>query len=573
MLFSKVPKHGLVDPFPIEKLIKLDFGDADGFRDKIVERAFIETTSISLLKQDRHTIVSGPIGAGKSAIFKLLKQQSNLFKDYIDNRIVVPIEESISFHVLRELTNEYFPKNDPQLIYQVIWFFHIAVRISESVSKLHSFPIDENEKEINKFLQQIDSHGQNQGILDKVKWIFQDLSAKLEAKISSTPLTLQASVDAKQKQGKKKVNLNKIIDHCVKAVKNRKLPGFLVLIDKVDKFVAGEEYDTQRKYIESLFEVEDDLASLDNIHFNIFIRSDLFSRLNFSSLGYDKVSDRTVKLEWTDDEILEFVAKRILISLESSNIASLSDIMRSTDLSQCKDLPIHDSFFLKLLPSFMKRIIIEKQDIANSKRTDLITALSKAIITKVFPRKIPHCNENGEYEDVLTCHFIKTHFRDGRDFTTPRYLLIFLKKVQKQVASYYDDNPHLTVNVVKFGDDCEWKLFERSSVYKAYVESKTLYIKNLCNIDSKWTKWIVQLLAIKNDKKDFNYKWIKSHVVSANDDAAIAFIAFLQSIGFFHIKKHDPDIKKRIYKLPIMYSTTPTPTHSPVTESSVDGVI
>lgn len=560
MVFKKGSRHTLIDPFPLENLVDLEFGDADGIRDDSVEKAFVETSSIRLLQKGRHTVISGPIGSGKSAAFKLLKSRSVVFENYIENVIVVPVEEAISFHTMHQFIDEYFPKEDKHVIYQIVWLLHIAVRIAETLSNLDGFPQNSEEKFINKFLEQTNSREQSIGLLDKAANIFKGFSAKIEAKIANTPIALQVKMDKTKTDKRKKVNLNKVLEYCSKAVAAREnFDKVLIIIDKIDKFVAGIEYDVQKKYIEALLEIEDDLVSIQNFHFNIFIRSDLFARLSFSSLGYDKVNDRTLKLEWTDDEILQFVANRILVALENSKIATLQDMIESTDLSQVKMSGIGNSFFFQFMPAALKRFIFERREITTNKRTSLIPALSKSIITKVFPRKISHYNNFGELEEILTCEFIKTHFRDGRGLTTPRYLLIFLKEVQNKIASYYDDNPQLKVNVTQFGGDYEWALFERNSVYQAYLDAKTLYMKNLCNIDDRWTKWIVQFLAVKGTKSEYSFKWIRSNVVSSNDIETTAFVAFLQSVGFLRVKKHNPEFKKRTYTLPIMYLPHPSP--------------
>jgi hypothetical protein len=422
MISSIGTRHALVNPFPVNDLINLDFGDADGLRDHTVEKAFVETSSIKLLQKGRHTIISGSIGSGKSAIFKLIKARSDIFAEYLQDVLVVPIEEAISFHAMRQFIADYFPQQDERTVYQMVWFLHIAMRIAETMAGWENFPQGSDEKVINKFLQQTNSRGANIGLLDKMTGIFKGFSAKVEAKIANTPLSLQVGVDGAKSNTAKKVNLNKVFDHCSKAATIRKIDRILVVVDKIDKFVAGEDYSTQKKYIEALLEIEDDLVAIENMHFNIFVRSDLFARLSFASLGRDKVSDRTLVLEWTDDEILKFVASRILVALEDAAIASLRDMIASTDLSNYKISGLWDSIFFRLMPAPIKRWIFEWRDVANSKRTNLITALSKSIITKVFPRKVPHCNSAGDPEDILTCQFLRTHFKDGRDLTTPRSL-------------------------------------------------------------------------------------------------------------------------------------------------------
>ena len=80
------------------------------------------------------------------------------------------------------------------------------------------------------------------------------------------------------------INLDRILKQCQLVLKDRKLSSFLIIIDRLDTFVAGEEYHTQRTFIEALLEVEDDMEiRYDRIKLKIFLRSDLFSRLNFEN--------------------------------------------------------------------------------------------------------------------------------------------------------------------------------------------------------------------------------------------------------------------------------------------------
>ena len=61
----------LENPFPIEKLKLLQFGNADGRKDKELESVFVKTTSIKQFLQNNHSVIIGPMGSGKSALFKL----------------------------------------------------------------------------------------------------------------------------------------------------------------------------------------------------------------------------------------------------------------------------------------------------------------------------------------------------------------------------------------------------------------------------------------------------------------------------------------------------------------------
>ncbi|WP_006788786.1 hypothetical protein [Thiorhodospira sibirica] len=80
----------LKEPFSIEVLPLLDFGSADERKDESLEKNFVLTTSVKQFLQDRHSVIVGQIGSGKSALFELLKNRSKKLGTY-RNRLIIPI--------------------------------------------------------------------------------------------------------------------------------------------------------------------------------------------------------------------------------------------------------------------------------------------------------------------------------------------------------------------------------------------------------------------------------------------------------------------------------------------------
>lgn len=331
-----------------------------------------------------------------------------------------------------------------------------------------------------------------------------------------------------------------------------------VIIDKIDRFVAGAEYHVQRQYINSLLEVDDDLAAIQNINLKIFIRADLFDRLDFTALGYDKVHDNVIRLRWSHEETLRFLATRIMVGLTQAKICRPEDIFQATDLSEF-DLTWRERFFLSpKVPNFLKNLVNKKEK--SERATSLYGKFDKAIITKVFPRcAIHYCSKENDHLELDVFDFIKSHFLDGNGVCTPRYMLIFLKEVVEEVASYYDENPDQVSELMLVEKDFEWDLFKKYCVYEAYLSAKNIYIKNIETIDSKWTKNVNVLLSKKGNKTKFDYKWIRANIPDISESEAVDFLSFLQVIGFLKISDSHQDIKKRGYELPILYKVSSMP--------------
>ena len=518
------------NPFPIEKLSYLKFGSVDGFRDEELEDTFVRTTFIDRFLQDRHSIITGSMGSGKSALFTLLKNKSNkvgVFKD----RTVISIDELIPFSKIKSFSSS-LDNIDERQLYQFIWKFHITQKITEHIATLLNFPRSDEEKEINNFLKSINSKEHNEAIIDKLLGLINHSQIRFKTKISNTPIDIEASLNKKNNK-KEKINLDKILSNCIKSIQQRKMKNLLIIIDKIDTFVAGEEYDSQRKYIEALLEVDDDMfISYPEIGRKIFLRKDLYSRLNFEYLGRDKVDDNTLQIRWTQTELILFLGSRIKNALMKEKLITKKDLEE-----QKKYTFIHRILF------FYKE---EKKTVSQKEK------YMQNIITKVFPHIVKHKNDKCQEEKIDIFNFFATHFFNSQKEVSPRNLLIFLKKVNDFAVTYYDENRDKKAEILYIKNRAEWRLYRHDFIYDAYVEAKKDFIRNIASADNKWKKNFSIFLKKIGKKQTFNLNWIKRQI-DANDKESAVFCAYLESIGFLCIREEHIDIKKRKYELPIMY--------------------
>ncbi|BCB70003.1 hypothetical protein HMEPL2_03540 [Vreelandella aquamarina] len=554
---NKKAKKSLPDHFPISCLRTLNFGSADGHRDCVAEEAFIVTSSVRQFFLNKNSIIVGAIGTGKSTLFRLLKFNSQNIGSYKED-MIVSLEEAISFNELGEFVKEYYQGKEEKTLYQLLWKFNVLSKVAISISQQEGFPASDAEKEINGFLIASNSADSYSDIVTKIKNLVSSAKVKLEARIADNPISFEAGLLDKKEADKGKINLEEVQRAISKAIKERGFKRATVIIDKIDKFVAGVEYITQKEFISALLDVDDDLSSDQYINLKVFLRADLFDRLDFSSLGYDKVSDNVIFLRWSKDETLRFLATRIIIALKNEKIVRPEEILQATDLSEF-DLSLREKILLSPnAPKFVKFLFRKKEKV--ERETSLFEKFDKSIITKLFPRDLIHyCNDKQEYVEISTFEFLSSHFLDGNNVCTPRYILIFLKEVVNQVASYYEENPDQISELVLVNNDWEWDLFKKKCVYDAYVSAKNTYVKNVGTLEGRWTKSFEVFLAKRGNKTKFDFKWIKGNIPDITEDDAIDFISFLQVIGFLKIADAHPDIKRRGYELPILYKASPMP--------------
>lgn len=551
---KKIACH-LTDPFPTAQLATLDLGNMDGHRDLLLAKGFIATRSIKQFLNDKHSVIIGSFGSGKSALFNLLKDQSEHLTTYKED-LIVSIDEQIEFDSLKSDSKNYFPELSEKLTYQLLWKFQVCRRVTEEVAKLDGFPRDSGERYLSGFLDRTGGVGGDKSILTRIKNLFEQVSFKIKATLSDMPIGVELGKEAAQAIGRIELNLDKVIDELVVSIESREIRRCIVIIDKLDKFVSGEAYNTQRLYLESLLQLEDDLYSVERIGFKIFLRLDLYERLDFSSLGPDKAEDNTLRLIWSKNEIRMFIARRLLIALEEAGVWTLRSVFDSSDWSD-ESLKWHEKVLMETQGGVMHGVAKLIRKFIKRKRTET-TLMEKSdikILNKLFETKLVHECERGRQVEINSLEFFDTHFLDGHKSCTPRYMLVFLKELIDEANNYYYNSPNRTVTPVMEDGDWVYNLFTQELVYSSYQKAKEKYIRHVSKVDGVWTSYLLELLSKKKGKKSFDYKWIVKNISfpKIDEGKAVEFLVFLQVIGFLEPIEYSRDIKKRRYELPILY--------------------
>jgi len=549
----------LKDPFPIMALNEVNLGNADGHRDELVDRSFIMTESIKRFLSDRHSIVKGAFGSGKSTLFNMMKNKSDKMGSYCED-LIVPIEDKLQFSRLKRESKEYFPDLSEDLIFQLLWKLQFCRRASEEISRLDGFPKGDSEKRINEFIGLTGGSGFRSNILDNLKKLFENSSFNFRSKLSDLAIDINIGGPTRENKRIKRVevDLDEIVKFLVDVIDSRGFRRCTFIIDKLDKFVAGEDYKTQKLYIESLLEIEDEMYDICKIGFKIFLRSDLYERLDFSSLGPDKVSDNTLSLVWSANEINSFIAKRLFRALDDIDVWDFKSVMESSNNSEFKFKWYEKAVLEEGNEKFKYKLAAKyKKYFGRDRRKEtLYSELDQMVIDKLFEYELEHEASDGKRKRIRNSEFFKTHFLDGNDACTPRYILIFLKNLFDSAYSYYRENPLLIVNTEYERGSWVYNLFKRELVYISYLESKGKYIDNICCIDDKWTKEIKEFLGKAKSKTKFDYKWINKNIEFNGSEDAETFLIFLQVIGFLKPDRYVRDIKKRTYQLPILYKSS-----------------
>lgn len=546
----------LKEPFPVDCFPQIDLGNMDGHRDKLVEKGFVSTKSIKIFLRDKHSIIIGPFGSGKSALFNLLRHRSKELETYIKD-FIVTIDEQLQFDELKATSEQFFPNLSEKLTYQLLWKFQICRRISEELSKLDDFPKNDEEKYISEFLVRSGGLGGHLSITSRIKGLFESVSLKIKAKLSEVPVDVEISKEVDKATKRVELNLDEVIEKTASIIEGREIRRCIVAIDKLDKFVAGEEYETQRSYIEALLQLEDDLYGIEKIGFKIFLRSDLYERLDFSALGPDKAEDNTLRLQWSKEEIRGFIAKRMFIAFSEAGVWSFKDIIESSDMSEYQLRWYEKTILNDEKKGFKYQLAHTYNQYFGRKRnkTTLFGKIDLIVINKLFEKHLVHECSVGSVRSILNYEFFDTHFLDGNNSCTPRYILVFLKELLGEANEYYSNSPDLIITPVLSGNDWVYNLFSQDLVYQAYIQSKEKYIRHVSKVDDKWTGHILEFLAKQGGKQSFDYKWITNNITLEQNSDGLVLLIYLQVIGFLKVKIYHRDIKKRQFEVPVLYKS------------------
>jgi hypothetical protein len=567
--------------FDLKWLNDFDFGQADAKEDSLLSECLCITPAFDEFLSGKKDIVIGERGTGKSALFRLIKDgecgfyKKTASKNKAKKQILVPIDEELYYQATKEKIASLFNSAtfDIETKYQFCWELFILLRV---VSKLKSeFSSSEVISEIYNNLNNVFD------IKNRVNSIFDVLS--------NTKKTIGVKIDNLQ-TGYATPNFYASIEPSLNSCGNddkeifltvdeykEKLNDFLaqhnsivyVLIDKLDEFVVKEEYDTQKKALQSLLLCQRGYASYQNIKLRPFIRTDLFHKLDFEALGYDKVIAKTVELKWSPEDIRKFIARRVLYNLIACTKLSYLEIYVDEEkLSEKKpSLPDKHPKIAAIFRRFLvfrviykkfkhvhKNIKIKKQDTRDGRKINLNDALSRCLIKSIFPVSVDFKLHGATKRDDIFKYF-ESNFSLATGNTTPRITLMYIQKCIEYTIKYYKSNPD--INQVALDSNNEYSLVVRDCMSNAYDDLKFDIWETFCNVSNKWRPFVE---IIRSNKKKFlskplTYMDMKKLLSKSNmaENELHQLLAFLVHLGVLKCNNAKLDYDSRTYDLPILF--------------------
>jgi len=365
----------------------LNFGKVDSESEEDLDKVFIQTDDFSKFVKPDTFVVIGAKGSGKSALFRLFsRHEASARKMAEDGGNSLTDVLTISSYGFKDIPNmdspEIFAKmKSLDFNFQSAWSIYFAYKLVYCLHEKYSIISGELSERILKSDEQV----KDNRLLGIIRRVYNKLIGDVPEieSISFRDFSIRVS------KNKKIVALDvikEINDYLAKSNKS-----VWILIDKVDEMFSDEP-DFRKKCIEGLFiTLIDYIARFSCIKLKIFLRSDIWSELNFVNKSH--ITDKQVKLDWADNDLCALLVKR----------ACASEKIKRWVLTKARLSKIDDNF--------------EK-------------CFYQIFDEKAYP---------GQRESKMLSYMIN-HCQDGLDIACPREMIIFAtESCEKERESLHSD--------------------------------------------------------------------------------------------------------------------------------------
>lgn len=555
--------------FPLDNFEKFTFGDVEPQSDSLLDHVLgvCMINPVREFLKGRKSLIVGFRGTGKSTLFKLVSEGKLNFakrKNYED--IILAIDESLDYAEVKFRIFESF--NTPignevvkgRYFWEIYILFRLLIKIEGTFSDLPD-TLKKNLHNIKIILGYQEKKVSIKNMLASLKYTGGLKVSQMPHDIAVTPqVSVERSNSSEETKMTPDINFN--IEACKKEIDsflNNSKYRIFMLIDNLDEFVVTEAYASQKILIQGLLECERGYVKHVNIKLKLFLRSDLFERLDFETLGYEKVSSRKIDLVWNNQDIRKLVAQRIMLNF--FELFGLDHLVLSVDeeklyldelsAGETSDIVVENkrNFFEKIEHFITNIFRHPKRDTRIGRHINFNDAVNSEIITSIFPRKVKHRTSAGKMENCDFIDFCESHLCLSGNLLTPRLIIMFIEKCLECAKNYYRENPDIKIEL---DENSEFPLIKKDCVYSAYA----LFCKELWkafnkNIPYIWKPFFDVLQAKKGAKHKFQYKDLEK-ILNFNDPEQLRqFIAFLCHVGLFECQNPFAGLPDRVYALPI----------------------
>src|ERR1044071_2301372 len=461
--------------FDVSKLEDFSFGDPDGAHDTLIKKQLCVCHIKPLLEflRDRKGILIGDKGTGKTCLFQLLKEGTLKFKKQNgETDEIIAIDEAVDYKALKEIVvhNVISKLKDDSLKYRLVWEILVLRKVVSALRKLPNLPAT-----VTRIIETFEAAfapAKRESALSVFFGSKKKVGLKIGTDMAGMPTAdcytaFDPAAETRESSNASPqppdplhlVNIKSTIDGFLK----ERGIKFYLLVDKVDEFVIKEEYETQKLALQGLLGCERGYLGYENLRMKLFLRRDLYEKIDLREFGAEKVDFRTVELTWTAEDIRDFLAKRIFHNYDVVlGLSFLAMTVEEENLFIDRDsnraiIPDSDRgriakrivYYSRRLKRFISETILRQKIVPlNQRHTNFNDKINREIITTFFGEKVGHITADGTAAEVQIVDYLETRFKLGSGTATPRILLMFVEKCLEAVIDRYQKNDDLPESLV-----------------------------------------------------------------------------------------------------------------------------
>lgn len=571
--------NNLPSKFPLDKLNGFTFGNVEGKVDNLLNDpiCICRIKPIEEFLQGEKSLIVGERGVGKTALFRLIADRKLEFNNYTQSTyIIVPIDEELQYNIIKnKIKSQLHSSMDrDDAIFRIVWEMFIIYRIILRLKDDKYLSTNDTLNKISKEYEDVFGKKKKLSLLELLSAQKKTVGMKVDTSLTGNAVpNMYLSVEPGQ-SGISENNGGICLDlemhkKEINTYLNEINANIVVLLDKIDEFVIKEEYEAQKQILQGLLLVERSYDDYNRIKLNIFLRSDLFMKLDFDELGYDKVASKKVMLNWSNDDIRAFIARRIYhnysrcfdvqkmsITIDESKLyldKNLFDInyIKESNKTKLGQFLLKAERIVSCIASKIVKILFKKcMDSRKGKTVSSMDEIHRQFITNIFPRIVNHTTNKGKVEEITLFDFFETHFSLGTGNTTPRLVVMYLDKCLENIKSYYKNNP---ADQSMLDEQNEYPLIKRAVMEISYKEFQDLAFITFAKVSTKWERYVNLIKAKKGNKFTFSFNELKKMLAIDDISELNDLLAFLCHIGFFKCTNPASVHEERSYLLPIIF--------------------
>ena len=301
----------------------VDLGASVAEFDTDLERYFIETDTFRSVVADKGDIIAGDKGTGKTAIYRVLKNNYRSY-DQLENIEIVDAFNVQGNPIFQRLLA------GPALTegqYRTVWKAYIFALVGNWLVDIYSAEYNDELKELKNTLDYMGLSSVDVSpstifgnLYNLVRRLTNPTAVETQFTVTETgmPVVTPRIEMGPQKEEGSEIYTDDFLATLERAAESTDFVVW-VLFDRLDEAFSGSP-EVEIPALRALMRTYLDLTALKNIRLKLFVRKDLFRRIvegGFVNLTH--INARRIDIVWDEDDLISMVCRRLLRNLDFVN--------------------------------------------------------------------------------------------------------------------------------------------------------------------------------------------------------------------------------------------------------------